>query len=293
MRSSKGNMLLLSCLLLALVCLALLVGLGFFIILSDQKRAQAQADEFNMDLATSLNSQNQIGIMNTLVEHCRELVYLSRGSYNQSSGFDNDAYTPLAEQLLDEAKSGAALLEKERRNQINLDVAKCLEQLKALHKKEKSNSFILGWSIENRIHIKEMNFGFKQGTLSNVISPPLLSQLHQHDLKQKYIEPQSNLFFGGINAKLPVPDDKLAFYLSPLPAKVEDTVSPVTLINPDNFVSTTTIFTDGKVTDKIPDQLPEALNVIVAKHITTDNKGNRIEIGARSAATVPGSLIDP
>jgi len=294
MRAPKGNMIFLSCLALGLVVLMLVVGFGFYLILSDQKRGQAQCEEIGINLVKLLNGQDQIGQMNTIVEHSRELVYLSRQAVLAASGSNVPAYATLADNLLTEATDSSLLVEKERRNQIDIAVANCRDNVTTLYKaKDQSGYRILPWFFEDQLSIQQVQLGSINGNISNIGGSPAIKDLHKFDLEHHYLETAGNLYYGNIDAKLPEPDAKLHFYLSALPARVENTTSPARLANLEAFTPTALIFDDASPDFSKPIQLPEAVQVTGSMHIVTDNKGSKLDIPASSVATAPGASDSP
>jgi hypothetical protein len=67
-----------SVLLAAVITITVVVGLGFYLILTQQKRGQSACDDKALTFANILNGKDRLGQMNGLVERARELVYLSR-----------------------------------------------------------------------------------------------------------------------------------------------------------------------------------------------------------------------
>jgi hypothetical protein len=273
----------------------LFICLGFYLIFFDQSRGQSQCDEITLNMAEALNIDDRIGQMNIIVEHARQLVYLSRQAGLAANSNQNTAiWAPLADQLLTEAKEGAALVEKERSNQIDIDIADCRRYAKNARKANKEQgSWILTWFIEDQLNVNQIEFGSVNNILSNVESPTAIADLHKFDLTKRYVEDRTNLYYGNINAALPQPDEKLAFYLSALPASVENTNSPARLINSGAFVPSALIF-DGSMPSLVkPAQLPGAVRVSGNMHIKTDRKDGKIDIGVNSFASAPGALSSP
>jgi len=293
-RAPKGNIIFLSCLALGLIVLMLLVGFGFYLILSDQKYGQGHCDEIALNFAKTLNGQDQIGQMNTIVEHSRELVYLSRQALFAAPSLNVPAYTILADQLLAEAKGSALLVDQERNNQINIAVANCRDGITTLCKTRRKTGYrVFPWFFENQLSIQQVQFGSIEGNLSNIGGSPAIKDLRKFDLDHHYMDKASNLYYGNINAKLPEPDTQLPFYLSALPARVEDTDSPARLANFEAFIPTALIFKDKSRDFSKPEQLPGAVQVTGSMHIVTDKKENRLDIQSSSVATAPGALDSP
>ncbi len=294
-RSVKANMLLFSLMAVGLTILLLFICMGFYIIFFDQNRGQAQCDEMTLNMAEALNIDDRIGQMNTIVEHSRQLVYLSRQATIASASSEATVpYISLANQLLEEAKEGAVLVDKERLNQIDIDIANCRDYAKNTRKLNKGQGArILSWFIEDRLDINQIEFGSVENILSNIESPIPITDLYKFDLSKHYVENRSNLYYGNINATLPPPDEKLAFYLSALPARVENTNSPTRLVNSRVFVPGALILDKGLPSKVKPVQLPGAVKVTGSMLIKTDQKDGKIEIGVSSAGSAPGATGRP
>lgn len=294
-RSAKANMLLFSILAVGFTIILLFICVAFYVIFFDQSRGQAQSDEMTLNMAEALNIDDRIGQMNTIVEHSRQLVYLSRQSSTLAASSDSTvAYVPLADQLLAEAKEGANLVNKERLNQIDIDITNCRNYASSTRKsKTAQGAKLLTWFIEDRLNISQIEFGSVENILSNVESPIPITELYKFDLAKHYVENRSNLYYGNINAALPPPDDKLPFCLSALPATVENTCSPARLINSRVFVPAALIFDKDLPSLVKPAQLPGAVRVNGKMIIKTDTKGAKLEIGISSAASAPGATGSP
>jgi len=293
--TTKANMMALTALAIAFLIVILLIGLGIYLIFFDQKRGQAQCDEIALNLAESLNADNRIGQMNTIVEHSRELVYLSRQTFLAALDSPKPVYMPLAEQLLTEATYGTTLVEQERQNQIGIAVAICRDYaLKRTKNKHTSGTQVWPWLFDNQLTIHQIEFGSIENNLSNVESPIVIKDLHKLDIDNKYIETASNLFYGNINAKLPRPDDAIPFNLSILPAQVENTNSPARLMNPEVFIPSALIYDPTQSSFKKPVQLPSAVHVTGSMGIVTNNADKaKLEIEIGSVGTAPGALDHP
>ncbi len=218
-RRANGNMLLVALLSFGLMALGLFVVLAFYLILSEQKRGQAQCDDIALDLTKSLNEGNRIGQMNETVEHARELVYLSRQDLINAYNASIPDCLELADLLLNESIESSKAVEKERKNQIDIAVNNCRERAIALYDSRTTTGIrLLPWFIEDQFCLQKTRFA-TANDLSNVSGPQAIKELHKFDLEKNYIEKISNLYYGNINAKLPPPDAQLAFYLSALPAR--------------------------------------------------------------------------
>lgn len=273
----------------------ILVGLGFYLIISHQQRGQAASDQLSMSLAKSLNAGDRVGQLNAVIEHSRELVYLSRENTNLANDLGVRAYQTLAAQLLNEARESANIVDKERDNQIKLAVTESQKAIKEARQGEDKNSgiYILPWVLETRPQINQVRLGYIKDTLSSVESPSVLDALQKNDLKKQYIEPTSKLFRGNIDAKLPIPDDDLPFHFSSLPAEVKHIDSPPRMVNATVFVPTATIFDrDKPTTVQKPPELPSAAQVEGSIGVKTGEK-TELNLKVVSSATANSALQAP
>src|SRR5277367_1738715 len=117
-RQEQGSMLVLTMLLGCLLVFVCIVAFCFFLLLSENKKGRAQAELSAVSLAKILNETDRVGQLNHVIARSRELVFLSRSCEAQAAGAKLDNWEPLAHFLVDEARSGAVLVEGERKNQI-------------------------------------------------------------------------------------------------------------------------------------------------------------------------------
>jgi len=295
-RATEGNALLVTLVVGFGIVLIVLMGLGFYLILSHERRGQSACDEASLTLAKLLNFGDHMGQMNSVVEHARELVYLSRQNDYAASQLGVPAYCALAQQLLVESRESADLVEKERQNQIVYIVDSCrnaIDQIRCSSDNGVKRIVIFPWSFETHPEITKVNCGSIHGTLSSVESPAVLTDLHNFDIKNDYIEPTSNLFRGDINAKLPPPDDDLPFHIASLPAQVKKNEAPPRLVNSEMFVQTACIFhSDEPKGFEKPVELPSAVQILGTLGLKT-GKDSKLPLSIVSSATACSALEAP
>ncbi len=270
------------------------VGLGFYFILSQQRRAQTTCDQLCLTIAKSLNEGDRIGQMNAVIERARELVYTSRENENAVRDLGVPAYMTLSGIMLDESRKSAQLIEKERQNQITEAVNNCRKLVEDINKKNNDapGIFLLSWILQAQPDINQVKFGSIKDTLSSAESPIILSALHELDLKQKYVEPTSNLFRGNIDARLPPPDADIPFCFSALPAQVSKVNVPPRLVNPDVFIGAATAYEKNSKAIQKPIYLTAAAQINGTSSIET-SKENKWLLQIVSTASACSALEAP
>jgi hypothetical protein len=291
-RRRRGNMLTMTAMTFGILLITCVVAAALYMLLAQQKRGQTTADQISLNTALLLNDNDRIGQMNNVVEHCRELVYISRVNNDKAQEPMNRFWRVLAGQLLDESRENAQLVEDERKNQIKI----CVKNIQnaawwRIKHAPTGSSLQLPWFRADFPETSEVRLGWIYGVQSNVENLQVIPSLRDFDLQQKYIQKGSNLYMGNINAKLPEPDDDLDFKLSSLPAPVSGTVAPIRLTSPDVFRNTACIFADNKSKMQIPDQLPGAVQTVEKMNVaSTDGQGT---IRLSATATASGAMQSP
>jgi hypothetical protein len=281
-------MLTMTTLVIGLVLLACLIGFGFYLLLAQQKKGQHEADNLTLSLAGALNKDDKIGQMNNVVARCRELVFVSRQNADAASQERNQILAPLANQLLDESRSSAQFVEAERKNEIAYITKKTREAVERYTMGTHNEStFTLPWFKTYDPQVQDVYLGYIDKVQSNVINTGVITELRDHDEKQKYFEKGSQLYRGNIDAKLPSPDSDLIFKISSLPADVDSSVSPPRLTNPEVFVKLSPLFLDEKYTNqRSADQIPSAVEVFANMDVSMKSGDQKVRIG--STATTNG-----
>lgn len=257
-----------------------MVGLLVSILFLSQKRVQSQAEELALSMATFLNKDDLTGQMNNMVQCARELVFAGRNTYHDIANH-HPRMKPMALQLAQEAREGAQLIESERRELVRYSVG-------ALNKMVKNNSvsdsrpvFKLPWLSTYQAAIYALDAGYIERVHSNVRAPEANPELKHYDIESKFLDVKTDLYLANINARLPSPDDDLNFKLCSLPPPVRNTVAPARLTSNNAFKSLAKLVDQGQWVGRSCDQLPSAVNLVLAMQVTSDaikpGKQDRLE----------------
>lgn len=258
------------------------------------KRIQERVDALTLSCAATLNARDRVGQMNNLIARCRELVFNSR-QIHQRALFGYAQTEPLARQLLEESRAGARLVEAERARLSFLCLAQVREFTKAKEKELEGgiHVFIPGMKIAQPV-INNVDVGFIQDVESNVESGEGNPDLEQHDLNAQYIQKESKLYLGNINAKLPAPDDDLDFKLSSLAAPVEGAVASPRLATQKVFRAEARVIENQVDVPYECDQIPSAVRLDYLVNIKGgDHQQDSHEIGISSVASTSGAYPAP
>lgn len=201
-----------------------------------QYHLQNTLDNIALSGACQLNSKGQIGQMNNMVGRCRQLVYSSRQT-ETSIAQQKPILTKLASQLLDEVRTSATDLEKERANLV-ISSSKAAEQAinTQFDKTCAQQTLVLPWLKMSKPVLVATQFGSVNDVDSNVAVLDGIPALLTNDQGQHIIHTQPSLYDANINAKLPAPDEDLSFNLSSLPAYTNNITPPARLLLPAPFV---------------------------------------------------------
>ncbi len=262
LRKPNGNMLTLVTLTIGFIIAIGMSGFTFNSFLFEHKRAQGDADSLAIQLAQEINEGDRVGQLNELQQCSRELLYLSGKDRKMCSDEDFAFLAPLCNQLESEARSGHALLERERQNQIEL-MRRKMRELAAQHNDAKTSNFYLNlpWLQVRHPRVTRIDIGYINNVESNVKSLDVLKELCELDKRQGYIDPQTKLYKGNIKASIPECASDLNFAISSLPAHVKKTCAPARNTNPDVFIPTSTVFIDGSTTMDSIEQIPNAVQI--------------------------------
>ncbi|MBA3995255.1 MAG: hypothetical protein C0469_17185 [Cyanobacteria bacterium DS2.3.42] len=227
---ARGNMLLLIALLGGIIIVVVVIGIGVMLVLFSQQKGRQSADELALTLAQVLNRDDRQGQMNNLVERSRELVFSSRKAYDDCVSEEFHNMEPLMRDLLEESRTGAQHVEKTRESLSAAILADMQIAQKDFNQRLKqAQSFSLGWMKTAVPTLKQLELGSIEKVNSNVMAPPGFAELRKLDEKIGICDPQSGVYFGNINAKLPGADGDLDFKLSSLAPPVGSTVSAARL----------------------------------------------------------------
>lgn len=288
-RRKRGNMLSMTVLCVALILFFCIIAFAFYILLTEQKRGQNQTDRLALECAKVLNEGDRLGQMNTLVERCRELVYEARSIHQATIDLTDMRFaTPLAQQLLDEARSSALDVEQARDGLLAIDRVQINAAVEDYNKHARTNAAItLPWWKSYDPHVIKVQLGYINNVTSNVLHNDYFRVLNDHDLGKKYVQKGSRLFLGNINIELPPPDNDLKFIISSLPAPVESTTAPARLVNPDAWKHLLDIFDEKPVGMKTP-YAPSALAIFSKMNVSAVDNKESVVIGSFASTTGAG-----
>jgi len=293
-RSEQGSMLSMTALTFGIIMFACVIAFAFYLLLSQQKRGQHETDKIAMDLAKVLNKDDRVGQINNVIARCRELVYVSRENVVRASEKGYNHLLPLANQLVEESRSSAVLVESERENQKGMSISDVKVMIENYNLKARpDSSFKLPWFESYDPAVYDVKLGYVDKVESNVENLQVIPELRDFDQTNGYIQKGSNLYKGNINARLPNPDSDLDFKLSSLPTTVEQTVAPPRLVNADVFRPAAVLFTDKEFRlGKKMDQLPSAAEVLSRMDVSI-TKTDRQSVQIGSVAQTSGALPAP
>ncbi len=294
-RNQSGSMFTMTLLCIGLLLAVCMVGFAFYLLLSEQKRGQSEADKLALAIAKRMNQDDRVGQINNLVVRNRELVYTSRLIQGVTENSYLSFCSPLAQQLLDEASSSSVGIDKERRTQVTLmqkTIRDTVEQYN-MHM-QNATTFTLPWWQSYALQVFQVNGGSLKDVQSNVEHSEIYDDLTYLDKRARYFQPGSNLYMGNINARLPAPDNTLDFKITSLPAPVDKLVAPARLANPEVFKFGNLFFENGKFVKQSFDQIPTAVQVVGKMDVKMRNENHTVQIGSTAltngATTIPSAF---
>jgi len=279
---------------LGLIVAVGVIGIIFNSFLFQRTRTQYQVDALAMSVASTINAGNRVGQLNELEAHCRELVFVSRNRTENYAEDDMSFLTPLSNQLLEEARAGQGLVERERQNQIQL-ITKEVRQAASGYNlvTNRNGGFSLNWLQTTEPKVTRVDLGRIDGIESNVRSQPVISELADFDSRQGYVHGASKLFRAHTNAKLPGVDGDLDFKFSALPAFVGRTCAPPRNANPDVFVSYGSVFENGQPVPSAVQHIPNAVQIFSSMDVSIGTERlNKKSVDLNSVGTASGAVSD-
>ncbi len=292
-RSEAGNMLVLT-----MVSGLIMIGTIFvmFIFLFPQlmkSSMQNSSESLALKTAKALNAQDQSGRMNNIVARCRELVFTSRQTYNRANALGYKHLEPLAQQLLNEARNNAMMLDDQREMLLQANVRNAIKEVETtqLSVRGQKELNVAGMSAQAP-KLSNLDIGYIKNVQSNVEVSAGNPALIEYDKDRSYIQESSNLYVANIDARLPNEDGDLQFKLFPLPAPVNGNVAPSRLTLPAAFVSCGQIIKDGKQQKIKIEQLPSAVRLEFTAQVgtkTTAAQGLKIV----TCAAADGAGVQP
>ncbi len=272
-KRSAGATLLLIIAVAFMVLSAAVIVICFFIVLNQQRRDTSQTDAHALSFASDINGMDWVGQINHLTGFSRELVFTSRQELQQVSK-QCPQLTPLATQLLDEARLSAIHLEADKKTLLkHIDASIKLSIRKVEAEQNRQRGLSIGWFATEPSRLESVEIGYMDGVESNVSGPVGIPTLKAFDISTKILDEHSGFYNGNINAKLPEPDNDLDFRISSLPACVKETTSPVRLASNDEFRKLLVVQA-GRATDFSKcDQLPSAVQVQSTMNVSSSVGG--------------------
>lgn len=261
-RSSNGSTIVLVSLVIGIVVVTALFGIGFNFLLLVRARAQCTADAMALSIAKKLNKDDRIGELNELQQASRELIFVSRRTYDQSCDSRIPELNALCDQLLQDARAGHPFLEAERQNQIRA-IGKEIQDAAQIYNRNRNKirqTAFLGLQTYEP-EITRVDCGRIVNVNSNVKAFEAIPELATFDRDKGYVDRASKLYKCEIDAKLPSLDSDLDFYFSSLPAYVGKTCAPSRNTNPNVFVPYGNIFDEGKIKNISYGRIPSAIQI--------------------------------
>lgn len=292
-RRKTGNILIMIALVAGIVILALLVGVGLMLLFSSSSRGRNASDEMALGAAKVLNADDRQGRVNILVERSRELVFSARRTYSDLNG-RYKFLEPIARQMVEASRHGAGIVEQERAT-IQKDTESQLSELLKGDAKQlaERSSLNVVWLKTAAPRIAECEFGTIKDLDSNVQIPDGYEELKALDLRSNFVNRQSRLYKGNIDALLPSPDDDLHFKISSLPAPVKRTISGARLMDDDKFQVLLKIDPERKAVN-FTNHIPCAVKLKIATQVTASGSGELSgNVASSSVALTDGGTPAP
>ncbi len=236
-RNNRGNLLILTCVVLAIVALCLVVAFSFCGLYFAHNRLQTSADEIALTGAKKLNERNRIGQMNNMIARCRQLVYSSREDYKTVKK-TFPVVEKVADQLLEEARQSALDLENERQKMRNSAEIEAVNAMRAKFDSIKGTyAMTLPWMKVRTPRVIGVGLGRIDGVESNVYEFDKFDKLKQDDRDQgnTVVYNRISLYKGNKNEPLKDDDSDLQFFMASLPAPILSEVAPARIILQDNY----------------------------------------------------------
>lgn len=291
-RRQRGKMLVLVALVMVMISFVFVVGLVLMTLFSQHNRAQYNVDALVLTMAKILNANDRVGQMNQVLARNRELVYTTRQDYIGCEEQGLEHLSPLFEQLMDEAYSSHELIEAERRHEIELVSAELLKAKRDYNEhRNGDNISIFPWLKTFEPEVTRIDVGCIKSVQSNVQESTVLEDLADYDRKQNFVQPQSNLFRANVNVKLPIPDERLEYKFSALPALVKNTCAPPRVAGLNAFEQYPNVIRDRQNGSKANDRMPHAVKLYTSMNVALD--GDKLDphaINVNSVGVAGGAV---
>jgi len=271
MRNAKGNMLIMVSVFMALIAVLVLLACSFGAIYFEHTRLQQSANEIALAGARKLNENDRVGQMNNMIARCRQLVFCSTQNFNDVDTSYHHLHH-LAEQLDEEARDSAMLLETERHQLATLSRSEANDAMEAKFNEIKvSYPMSLPWIKVSTPTVASQVEGKLHDVQSNVAEMKGFHELELHDAAYPYLQSYADgvkLYKEHTNARLPGTDASLNFKIASLPAPVAAT-SGISLISAQTTVSAARAVLASKFRNIDSDELPSACQVTLSLGVST------------------------
>lgn len=212
-------MLILSGVFVSVNAIALLVASSFGSLYFVHNRLQTSADELALLGTSQLNLQDRIGQMNNMIARSRQLVN-DADSSNTEAQNNLEHLSEITDQLHNEAREGALLLEQER---VKLSQACTQDATNAISNRfaeiRAGHAIALPW-LQVAEPTIEITYGRIDAVQSNVAELTGIESLDDIDRAAYITADGSKLYKKNVNAKLAGNDSDLNFKICSLPAPV-------------------------------------------------------------------------
>lgn len=294
-RPARGNMLFMCTALLAMAIVIVGLGTWVYFLFFTHKLLKNQAEDFSLRAAQQLNANDYSGKLNNLIVRSRELIFSTRQLHAMAESDPEFAdYEPLAAQLMAESRESVKTINEERSRFANLTLNRLREMLRCSDGNNGGLSFV-GLSTNNT-KINDLHVGWLAKVESNVVAPTGNYELYGYDRNQPYLQlgKGTDYYKANVNLKLPGLDSDLDFVLSPLPAPVKGSSSPLRLVRADTFKSALPLRKNGQSAIGNMTVCPSAVQVVMAMGVQEKVVG-KLQSGAMTidTASTNGASLEP
>ena len=266
------------------------IALTFLALSFVQNRLAVATENVSMLAAQSINAHDRVGQINNMVAAARQMVFNSRQTYIQAAA-KHPEIAELSEQLLNESRAGARLVESEKQRRLSSTLGEIRSRTSSVAEKNIRTSLQLPWLICGQPTIADLNVGYVRGTETNVAAPVGNAELMALDAP--YIDAKTNLYLGNISLPLPGADSDLSFELSSLAPPVIDTLAPARVLTNDSFQSILPLVKDGQPAIGYCKYFPSAVRITSCVELQNSLIGNTTQMAASTTAATNGACPMP
>lgn len=290
-RRRKGNAMLLSVALVGVLMAIACLGITLVAVSIGHQKLGSEADRLSLSLAKILNCDDRAGQMNNLVACAREGVFISRKTYNACQD-EHRHLSLLGRQILDEARDGALLIEKERRQLLASTLYEVQSQAEEIL--NPSLAYRLPYLDLKKPSIDCLEVGYLKNGISNVPASAGSPELTNYDRSSGYLSHRGDLYLGNIDARLPAPDNDLSFKLATVPAPERNYIPQTSLVQEKAVSLVSTLLPEQESQSLSCEQIPSAVRLIVSMQVSDSAAGKRPEaLRVGSQAQIGGACPLP